>query len=106
MIVVNKTKKTKKPKERSLDPNEDKDLNNLMNGLGKIVAKKDGTIEGSKVINSKKIGKKDNINENMKNNLDYDKNLNANAIAFDQGEHPNGKDFNEKKKNKKNMKKE
>lgn len=62
-----------------------------MNGLGKIVKKKDGTIEGSKVINSKKIGMNDNINqdENMKNRLDYDKNLNANAIAFDQEPDPN-----------------
>ena len=89
---MKKPVKPKAPeKKRPVDPNEDVEMNKIMNGLGETVEKKD------QAFNKRKSGQKDNLgklkttgmtynvdeDELKKRKVEYDKNMNANAIAFD-----------------------
>jgi hypothetical protein len=86
-------KKPKKPTigkklERSIDPNEDPEINNLMNGLGETVERKDHLGKGvnGKSLKTKTTGMVSTYNEeDMKQmQLDRDRGLNANAMVYDQ----------------------
>jgi hypothetical protein len=80
---VNRNSRKKKPK-KSLDPNEDREMDSMMNGLGEVVQKKDRAqnMVNGKVVNSEIIANQNG--NNLKNNgSDVYKNQNAEAMAYD-----------------------
>lgn len=76
--------------KRPLDPNEDKEVNQVMDGLGQVVKKKDQAKGEPKGTNVERVARPKNKGSSMRVEMEEDReqrdknmNANANAMAYD-----------------------